>query len=685
MLWKLSLRNIRRSLKDYTIYFFTLVLGVSIFYLFNSIESQSVMMDVSKSTREIIQMMVQFLSGVSVLVSFILGFLIIYASRFLMKRRHKEFGIYMTLGMGKRQISWILLCETFLIGLMSLAIGLVIGVALSQLMSIFVANMFETDMTRFEFVFSQTAMVKTIFYFGVIYLIVMLFNTFSIRRQQLIDLLLSSRKNEQLKTKNTWLCSLVFMISAGMLGYAYYVVTAGVKTLDTADKILLPIALGIAGTFLLFWSVSGFVLKIMMARKSHYYRGLNSFVVRQLSSQMNTTVFSMSLICLMLFTTICVLSSGIALKDAATANMEELTPVDVYIEKNWDLSGEKANGQLYSQDVINDSHQPIEQTLEKMDFSINDSFQDVYTANTYATSDLTFGDTMGDYLPTLQKEYPFLNVDDAELIMRVSDYNHIAKIYGQKTYELSGHQYMIVANFDRMVALRNNGLHIHTPIHLLGKTYVPKYQECQNGFLVPSSNQSNSGIVLVPDNAVNESIRAENILIANYKASDKIGKQEIEKQVMDLNEHSYAQNTDIDFITKISIYEGSIGIGAMIIFIGLYIGVIFLISSAAILALKELSESADNKERYMMLRNIGTDERMIRSALFRQIALFFLTPLIVAVVHSIFGIQFCTYIISTFGNENLLPSIIMTVIFMIVIYGGYMLITYFSSCQMIKD
>lgn len=680
MLLKLSLRNMKRSIKDYTIYFFTLVLGVSIFYLFNSIGSQSVMMDVSSSTREIIKMMVNFLSGVSVLVSFILGFLIIYASRFLMKRRHKEFGIYMTLGMSKRQISWILLCETLCIGLMSLVIGLVIGVALSQLMSIFVASMFEADMTRFEFVFSQSATLKTAFYFGIIYLIVMAFNTVSIGRHQLIDLLLASRKNEQVRTKNGWLCSLIFLLSVGMLGYAYYLVTAGVNQLDTADKIIMPIALGIMGTFLLFYSVSGFLLKVMMMKKSFYNRGLNSFVIRQLSSQMNTTVFSMSLICLMLFTTICVLSSGIALKDAATANLEEYTPVDIYMEKNWDLYGKS-----YSPEVIADSHIPISETLMKMDFSIEDNLIDVYSTNTYATNDLTFADTLGDYLQTLKKDYAFLRTDTAETIVRISDYNQIAKRYGQKTFVLGDHEYIVLANFDRMVAIRNQALEMKAPIHLFDQTYLPKYSECQQGFIVPSSQQSNSGIIVVPDEAVNESIRADNILIANYNAADKESKKVIESKVQNLKLHPYATQSDIDTVTKISIYEGSVGIGAMIIFIGIYIGVVFLISSAAILALKELSESADNKERYTMLRKIGVDEGMINRALFKQIAMFFLAPLIIAVVHSIFGIQFCTYIISTFGNENLLPPIIMTVIFMIMIYGGYMMITYFSSKQILKD
>ena len=105
MLFKLSIKNITKSIKDYAIYFFTLVLGVAIFYVFNAIDSQTVMLNVSSSTSEIIRLMTTILGGVSVFVSFILGFLIIYASRFLIKRRNKEFGIYLTLGMSKRKIS----------------------------------------------------------------------------------------------------------------------------------------------------------------------------------------------------------------------------------------------------------------------------------------------------------------------------------------------------------------------------------------------------------------------------------------------------------------------------------------------------------------------------------------------------------------------------------------------------
>ena len=197
MLCKLSLKNIKKSIKDYAIYFFTLVLGVSIFYVFNALGSQTIMLDVSSSTKKLIELMIQVLSYVSVFVSFVLGFLIIYASRFLIKRRNKEFGIYLTLGFSKRKISMILFFETLFIGFISLIVGLLLGVMLSQFMSLIVANMFEADLTKFTFVFSKSACIKTIIYFGIMYLVVMIFNTISVSKCKLIDLLNDHKKIDE--------------------------------------------------------------------------------------------------------------------------------------------------------------------------------------------------------------------------------------------------------------------------------------------------------------------------------------------------------------------------------------------------------------------------------------------------------------------------------------------------------
>ena len=169
MLFKMSVKNIRKSFRDYAIYFLTLVLGVTIFYLFNSLDSQTAMLELSDSKKDIVELLLTMLSMVSVFVAAVLGFLIIYANNFLIKRRKKEFGLYMLLGMGKQDISKILIGETLLVGLFSLAAGLVLGIFGSQLMSIIVAKMFEADMSGFTFVFSKAGMIKTVLYFLLMY------------------------------------------------------------------------------------------------------------------------------------------------------------------------------------------------------------------------------------------------------------------------------------------------------------------------------------------------------------------------------------------------------------------------------------------------------------------------------------------------------------------------------------
>ena len=681
MLFKLSLQNIKKSFKDYAIYFFTLILGVAIFYVFNSIESQTVMMNVTSSTKEIIKLMTNMLSGVSVFVSFILGFLIIYASRFLIKRRNKEFGIYLTLGMSKRKISMILFFETLLIGIISLVIGLISGVVLSQFMSLLVANMFEADLTKFTFIFSWSTCIKTLIYFSIMYLLVMIFNTISISKCKLIDLIYANRKSEKIRLKNPIICVIVFIISAIILGYAYYLVTGGVDNLADASSIFKPIILGVISTFFIFWSLSGLLLRIFMSIKKIYYRGLNSFTLRQFSSKINTTVFSMTIICLMLFVTICVLSSSLSIKNSMTSNLKTLAPADIDINKVLDVK----DNEDYTESQINDSKISIKETFDKLNFDYNKYFTDILDFNVYAKNDILISDTLGSYYENAKRKFPYLAFDSEETFVRLSDYNRVAKLYGLKELSLNDNEYIVVADFDSWVKIRNEGLKNKNKIELLGKTYYPKYDKCVDGFIYMSSNHINMGLFVVPDNAVNESIRQMNILIANYNANSKEGKKEIEQKLLNLDNHPYSDNTKLNVSTKLSIYEGSVGLGALVTFIGLYLGIVFLISSAAILALKELSESSDNKERFKMLRKIGTDEKMINKALFRQIAIFFMFPLLIAVIHSIFGIMFCNNILSTFGNEGLLPSIIMTSIFLIIIYGGYFLITYFCSKNIIKN
>ncbi len=684
MLFKISLKNIRKSLKDYTVYFFTLILGVAIFYVFNAIDSQSVMLDVRANVMDIIKLMNDMLSGVSVFVSCILGFLIIYASRFLIKRRNKEFGIYLTLGMSKRKISAILFFETLLIGIVSLVAGLVIGTILSQFMSVIVANMFDADMTKFKFIFSMKACVKTLIYFAIMYVLVMIFNTFSISRCKLIDLLNAGKKTEKVTMKNPVVCTIVFVIGVGILSYAYWMVTRGVRTLNTFDKIGIPIALGCVATFLIFWSVSGFMIRIFTSIKSVYYKGVNSFVLRQFCSKINTTVFSTTVICIMLFITISVLSAALSMKDSLSKDLDSMCPVDVQLAKySYDAMSEAyATSQDMNEkdrEMLEDSKLSIIETLNNSGFDAQKYFKDVVEYNIYNTG-LKVKDTLGD---VYTDDYHFI-AEAIMPVMTISDYNSVARLYGNSTYELNDDEYIIVADYKNMVMIRNQALKKGIILSVNGKEYKPRYDECKDGFVQIGVQNMNDGILVVPDNAVKPQQVRSMGLSADYRADTKEERYSIETQLDNLMKNISYKKSFIYRNSRIDLAESSVGLGALVTFIALYLGIIFLISSTAILALRELSDSADNKERYGMLRKLGVDERMIDMALFKQIGIFFAFPLILALIHSVFGIKFINIILATMGMSSMAASIGLTLAFVAVIYGGYFLITYLCSRSIIR-
>lgn len=688
MLFKISIKNIRKSFKDYAIYFFTLILGVAVFYVFNAIDSQTVMLKVNSSVYEIIKLMTDILSGVSVFVSFILGFLIIYANRFLIKRRNKEFGIYMILGMGKRKISLILFFETMLIGVISLAVGIVLGTVASQFMSVIVANMFDADMTGFRFIFSSEACVKTIVYFAIMYVLVMLFNTFSISRCRLIDLLNAGKKNEKITMKNPLICTFVFVIAVGLLSYAYWLVTAGAFKLNVMDKLWLPVGLGCVATFLIFWSVSGLLIRIFTSIKSIYYRGVNSFVLRQFGSKINTMVFSTTVICLMLFITISVLAGALSMKDSLKKSLSECAPVDMQVRLK------------YSDEADASDADRICRLLTDNGFDTDTYLKDITAYNMYRTG-LTAADTLGEYADILISTNPLVDLSGQELFMKLSDYNRVAGLYGLQQQSLNEDEYIVIANYKYMVDIRNAALKNGQTIAVGEKTYRPRYSECMDGFVTISAQRINDGIFVLPDDAFDDSRLYITGISANYKSGDKAWKNSADNKLVDTvklinKKNSQSMDSDdsetsggvgslVNCETKGGIAQNGVGLGALVTFIALYLGIIFLISSAAILALKELSDSADNKERYGMLRKIGVDERMIDMALFRQIGIFFAFPLLLAVIHSIFGLKFVNLILSTMGMSSMMASVGMTAVFLVLIYGGYFVLTYICSREIIKN
>ena len=676
MLFKLAFRNITKSIRDYMIYFATLVLGVAVFYVFNALDSQTVMMIVAGDTRDIIEVIMEAMSVVSVFVSFILGFLIVYASGFLMKRRKKEFGLYLLLGMGKRKVSAILLIETLYIGFISLVAGLVVGVVASQGMSVLVVNLFKADMTAFKFTMSGDAIVKTLIYFAVIFAVVIVFQTFMVGKNRLINLLNASKKAQKNYGKNPILCVLVFIVGAVLLGTAYYNVTAGFEDIYSLSDIGIEIAKGIVGTFAVFWSISGFLIVLVKSNKKFYNKGLNCFTTKELSSRINTSVFAGGIISLLLFFTISILSCSVAVKNSMDKIIEKKTCMDIQFNMS------KVSSELTGETDIKD----IFYYFDEYQVDMND-FRDMTCVQVYNDS----SSNMSKYTLGNATDY-FVSPDQMWIpIIHVSDYNKLANVYGIDTCQVDDGEYALVADNGQAIKLYDEALKSGKTIQLGGETYSPAYKKCIDGFITMSNSQNNNGVLVVADDVDLSFVNfVDDFVVANYNTEDKAeeiamedyyGSDEfLSKLNPDDGHHAF-----IDASTRTYIVNLALGISVLLVFVGLYLGIIFLISSGAILSLKELSEAADSKDKYKILRKIGVDEKQINRSLLSQSGVFFGLPLVIAIIHSIFGIQTALLILEVFGREGLFVSILVSACIILGIYGIYFAITYTCSKKIISE
>ncbi|MGC8228032.1 ABC transporter permease [Pseudobacillus badius] len=668
MFFKLSLRNVKRSFKDYFIYFLTLTFAVCIFYSFNSVADQEAMQDLSASQSDIIRTLKQLLSFVSIFVSVILGFLIIFANNFLIKRRKKELGLYMTLGMGKYKISRLLVTETLVVGILSLAAGLAAGVFISQGLSLLTASMFDVDFTGYAFVFSNDAMLKTVLYFGIIYLLVMVFNSIVISRYKLIDLLTAARKNEQLKVRKTAVSVMLFILSLLILGIAYGVMLK-YGLMESTALVWTCVGLGSFGTLLFFMSLSGFALNIIQQSKNIYFKDINIFVLRQINSKVNTTFLSMTIICLMLFFTIGVLSSGFSLKDAMNRDLEAATPYDasvgLFIEESSPIKD-------------------IRQAEQKLGLDL-DSYGETYRFTRYQT-DQSLKPLL---LPYKDKSSePLVDHFDQTYVTAIarSDYEAIAAMQGKKPVKTKDNEVLLLSSAGSTFKDTFKRFTRETKtIKLNGQTY-----SIAGNVIDFASSTDFKGLefltAVVPDQAAVSMKPLHSITNIQYDGGER-AKNDYLYKLLNASMRGQLQKEQgftLSGATKTMVHETYTGASAITVFIGIYLGIIFLISSAAVLALQQLSEASDNAERYTVLKKIGVTKKGINQAIFRQIFIYFMMPLSLAILHSIFGVQVVNKEIMVAGGGNVLLSSLLTGLIIITVYGGYFLATYSGYKRIVK-
>ena len=667
---RIALGNVRRSIRDFGIYFLTLVLGVAVYYAFNSVTQQSAVLRLSGNMRTLVQELGTIIRGVSIFVAVLLAFLVLFGNRFLIRRRKREFAIYLTLGMDRRHVSGIVAMESLAVGAGALVVGLAVGVLLSQALLYATARLFNTHVTGFGLMFSGQACAYTVMSFAIIFLVVGALNVLEVSRFRLIDLMNADRKGEKSLVRNLPLSVALFVVSLALIGVAYHELRVnGMYAIDW--RFNLATALVSVGTFLLFFSVSGFLLRLGQSARGFYLRGLNMFALRQLSSRVNSAWVSISIVCAALFLAITSTCGGFAIVSSINQSVSAITHYDVSVAM---YSTAQTSHASNAGDVSGSGKEALlKASIPDWDSLVADSARiDLYQDPSMRLNLKALRGDTGVALPDSFAKYTN-GLDKVPIyVVSLSQYNAILALRGDKPATLKANEALVTTDMNNMVSFwqrvalkRESFDFLGTAMRLRARSTTMEYQNSVN---------TSVGTIVVPDAAL-ESKRAQlkpRSSLLNVKAADSRAEARLYKEVVKAHQPGLLFAAG----SKSTAKEEVVGLTAIVGYLALYIGFVLFVSCAAILAIQQLSDVAESAPRYRVLFDLGAERSMVNHAILAQIATYFLFPLVVALAHSYVALGVLGGVIKSLGVLDFLRPLGVTMAIVLVLYGGYFLLTY---------
>lgn len=642
MIYKLAFKNALKNLGEYGIYFLTLSLGVCIFYIFNAAFDTEVMQTANQGILAAFVNLSTLMSIMSYFTAAVLGFLILYATNFFIKNRKKEIGTYLILGMRRPQVSVIITLETVIIALISFAIGITIGVFLSQMLSLVTAGLFEVKIQEYHFVFSIRAFIKTVVYYLIIFVMAMLFNMFVIAKVRIIHLIYGGRRNEYFVARKKWITIPVFILSLACFAIAYYIY--GEKILLEIEYIFWVMGLGTVGVFGFFFSVTGIMVALAEKMKRLYFKNLNIFVIKQFAGKINTNFVTLSVVSISLLLAIGIFTSANGTREVLNSEFKQKTTYDFsFLDYTPDFSSQDLPKPIRESELIQDQ---VEFSLSFYEKNLGQIFDGRMSEN-YANYDVN--------------------------LMKQSDYNRLMRMLGQAEVKKElGQNYIIMAAGQLNSYLKPvvEQLDFQLEGQRLEPAAVQDLALCNNRKLL---------VFVIQDSYWQAS---ESVLsIVNLKTATEKDSQALKEIILSNRERQKNWRVSIKIDNQIDGLTSKVGM----LFLGIYFGLVFIITCSAILAINMLVEVANNKGRYQLLSKIGSSRAMINGAIFRQTGLYFGLPLIVALVNAYVGLRGIIKLINMIGSVNVLANILVTALFILGIYGIYFVVTYLSCLKIIKE
>ena len=680
MLGKLSFRNAKRQAKDYGIYFITVIIIVALMFSFNSIAISS---DISELS-SYMETFSKAILWISVLIILVMAGLINYCMRFILEKRSKEFGIYQVLGIEKKSISNIFTLENVMIGMIAFIIGIFLGTFLYQIFTSIIMNLFNQPY-KIEIAFNIEAIGITAVYFFGMFALVLLNCRRKIKKTKVYDLLYADKKNENNIIKNIKGNIVLFALAIILIIGSILVNNHEFSDMSTSTgrNIFFAIIMLILGIYLFYVSMSSFIVKRYLDNKSIKYKKNNMFLYRNLTSKINTMSFSLGTIALMF--TIILIGGNIALlmNNMLNNEIEMGYPYEIMINtEDGDFSKYK--------EYINK----------------NAKVKHMYEYRLYNIKEIGISKALDNT--------PFSRMADnkIECILSLTDYNRLRDILGYEKVYINDDEIIInclktsTYAFEMYVKENNQ-------IQILGNDFKIKdvrdeniAQMGFNGFcyaiIVPNSflqvvkqederlrDKLNTTSIIVEDD--NREIYnldfSYNLVATTEEITDEIFYNELSSYIVRQNKtingevNSENQNYNMVILlgnvrTKGERMSESKSFYTIVSFLAFYVALIFVMATATLLAIQQLSDSEKYKYRYELLRKLGMDELQINRTVFRQLFFYFAIPIILPIIISIPIILSVSQIfLVAVTIEEVFKNIVIIFAMFILIYGIYFIAT----------
>lgn len=691
MYGKLAITNTKKSIKDYLIYFITITLCVSLFYAFMSLSSCEYEL-ITEDTYNF-KMLQDILKYATVFITALLAILIAYVTKYMMTRRQKEFSLYILLGTEQKDVAFLFFIETFIIGTLAVILGIFFGTFFSQVVTAFVLVTAKQKIV-FHFRFYLDTIGVTFLFFLSMFCIIGLYSFFVLKKRKLIQMIHADRKSEFQFKRSGKLYGSFFLTSLllySICGYCTYCLLHE-KDFKTSNfyYVLIAFFTFLLATYAFFYSLSYILILIKEKWPALKYEGTNLFLIGVITSKLKTAPILMATISLSFLGAAISFVATLVMSQWSLGYLDYRVPFDIsiasdyYIPNRLNITDKK--------DIPNVNYKELITDLNEEFHEENNDLESYCTVEKYFIHEKDFN---------IKDQYkmPFLAIS-------LSDFNQLRAMLGYEEITLSDTEYTTQWHSTTGETDINKFLHSNSTL-TIGQTTLklnktPLYQESIGEGIY---NFYTEAIIILPDNICKQLTLASTDFYANTKKEmsydtamilinkripnwigenygDLIQKYNIAKTVS----ASYFMSPSIKVLEQNTILNTTLGMRIL----GIYLGVVLLMISLTVLALQQLVDSIEHKKRFVVLSKLGIQQKEIRKIILKQISIYFLIPIFIAMIgvivfiYNLFGL-YAAPIKSYIGYNTFLLNITAAILFMFLIYLCYYIATYFAFKRNVEN